>query len=909
MNTSDVGVVAFRALLRLYPREFRERFEEEMVDFFVARRNEQEHRHGTWGRARLWMHLVADIVITAPVQQYRSLASLGMTDAARGSVNVERIDVPWSSPEYPPELRPMDVLKQDFRFALRSLARHKAFATVAALTLALGIGANTAIFSVVDAVLLRPLPWPSGERLMVVYTARPQNPQGGTAYLDFKDWQAQTASFDEMGVMRGQSVNLTGVETPERLIGNFVSAGMMRMLGASTLQGRLFTDAETEVATKAPVAVISEPAWRTRFGSRPDMLGRTMILNGVAFTVVGILRPGFTTPQGTPDVFMPIGYYPNRGDLDSRGRGGVMAYARLKEEVSPAAAQSDLDRVSARLAELYPATNAGSVATAQPLKGEIVSGARLMLFVVLGSVGIVLLIACANVANLQLARATARQRELSVRAALGAGRGRLMRQLLTENLVLALVGGAGGLLVAWLGVRWGATAVQNSVTVFGDITLSTTVLGFAVLVTLLTAFLFGIAPAWTATRVRLNEALTLRGDVPGGRLRAHNLVVAAQIALSVVLLVGAGLMTRSLIALTRVNPGFDASKVLTLQFRLPPSTYDTEEKIAAMFGRTIAEVRAVPGVKSAALVRATPLNGNGEMLPYTYDGSSAEPDKLPTAHANIVSGDFFETMTIPVLAGRDFSDEDRASSMHVAIVNEQLARKIAPDGQVLGKRVKLAPADPDARWATVVGVVGNAKHFTVNEVQRDQVYVPYTQRALIFTELVVRTDAEPLMVADAVRAAIWRVDRDQPVWRVRPLMLSIQNQLGARTFTMKLLAAFAILAVLLATIGVYGVMSYVVARRKQEMGIRMALGAGRRQLVSMVLRQGMVTVTLALAVGIGAAFAAARILETQLFGVSPSDPLTFVAVPLGLGVIALFACYLPARRASRVDPLIALRSD
>lgn len=866
----DLGTRVFRRLMRLYPETFQVRFEDEMMEFYRERRSEHP---GVRGAIRLWLHLLGDAAVSVPRQHY------------------------------------MDNFRQDLRFALRSLARHRAFATVAALTLALGIGANTAIFSVVDAVLLRPLPWPSGERLTIVHTARPQNPQGGTAYLDFKDWSAQAASFEEMGVLRGQSVNLTGGEAPDRLFGSFVSAGMLRLLGATTLQGRVFTDAETEVATRAPVALISEPTWRTRYGSRPDMVGRTMVLNGVAFTVVGILNPGFTTPQGTPDVFMPIGYYPNRGDLDTRGRGGVTAFGRLKEGVSIAAAQSDLDRVSARLAELYPATNAGSSASVQPLKEQIVSGARLMLFIVLGSVGIVLLIACANVANLQLARATARQRELSVRAALGAGRGRLMRQPLTENLVLALVGGAGGLLVAWLGVRWGATAVQNTVTVFGDITLSTTVLLFAAVVTLLTALLFGIVPAWSATRVRLNEALTLRGDVPGGRLRTHNMVVAAQIALSVVLLVGAGLMTRSLMALTRVNPGFDASKVLTLQFRLPAGTYDTEEKIAAMFSRTITEVRAVPGVRSAALVRATPLNGNGEVLPYTFEGSSAEPDKLPTAHTNIVSGDFFETMTIPMLAGRDFGDEDRVGSMPVAIVNEQLAKKIAPDGQALGKRVKITPADPEARWATVVGVVGNAKHFAINEAQRDQVYVPYTQRALIFTELVVRTDAEPLTVADAVRAAIWRVDRDQPVWRIRPLMLSIENQLGARAFTMKLLLAFAVLAVVLATIGVYGVMSYVVARRKQEMGIRMALGAGRRQLVSMVLRQGMATVGIALAVGIAAAFAVTRVIETQLFGVSPTDPLTFVGVPVALGVIALFACYLPARRASKVDPLIALRAD
>jgi predicted permease len=358
-----------------------------------------------------------------------------------------------------------------------------------------------------------------------------------------------------------------------------------------------------------------------------------------------------------------------------------------------------------------------------------------------------------------------------------------------------------------------------------------------------------------------------------------------------------------------VNPGFEAAQVLTLQFRLPAGIYNTEEKIAGMFSRTIAEVRAVPGVRSAALVRATPLNGNGEMLPYLVEGSTAAPDKLPTAHANIVSDGYFDTMRLPVLAGRDFAGDDRATTMRVAIVNEQMAKKIAPDGQPLGKRVKISPADTAAGWATVVGVVGNAKHFAINEHQVDQVYVPFTQRPLIFTELVVRTDGDPMTVAEPVKKAIWRVDRDQPVWRIRPLTLSIQNQLGARAFTMRLLAAFAALAVVLATIGVYGVMSYAVARRTQEMGIRMALGAGAKQVVSMVLRQGMRTVAIALALGLAGAFAATRLLETQLFGVTATDPLTFVTVPVALGAIALLACYLPARRASRVDPLVALRSD
>jgi putative ABC transport system permease protein len=522
---------------------------------------------------------------------------------------------------------------------------------------------------------------------------------------------------------------------------------------------------------------------------------------------------------------------------------------------------------------------------------------------------VVLLIACANVANLQLARATARHRELSVRAALGAGRSRLVRQLLTENVVLSLAGGLGGIGIAYGGVRWFAAAAPDVLPVIGSIALNTTVLVFAGLVTLATGLVFGLAPAWSATRNRLADALTLRSDLGGARLRAHNAVVVAQIALCVVLLVSAGLLTRSLIALSRVNPGFDAAHVLTMQFRLPAATYDSEEKIAVMFSRTIAEIRAVPGVRQAALVRATPLNGNGELLPYDVEGSAhANPQDLPLAHRNIVSDHFFATMRIPRLGGRDFSDADQHGSLPVAIVNAQLAKKLAPQGSPLGKRIRVSPSDGVA-WLTVVGVVGNAKHFSLNEQQLDQIYVPYAQVPLIFTELVVRTDGDPMSVANAVRAAIWRVDRDQPVWRIRPLVAPIEGQLAGRAFMSRLLGSFAVVGLILATIGVYGVMSYAVARRTQEMGIRMALGAEARQVVGMVLRQGLRTIAIALVIGLGASLGAARLIEAQLFDVAPTDPLTFALAPLVLAVIAIVACYLPARRASRVDPLVALRSE
>lgn len=523
-----------------------------------------------------------------------------------------------------------------------------------------------------------------------------------------------------------------------------------------------------------------------------------------------------------------------------------MVFGKLKASATMAEAQQELDGIAVRLGERYPSTNAGSGVSVQPLKEQIVGNSRTPLLIVLASVGTVLLIACANVGNLQLARAAAHRRELSVRAALGAGRQRLVRQLLTESLVLSVVGGLAGLGIAYAGVR----------------------------------------------------------------VTAHHALVVGQIALCVVLLVCAGLLTRSLIALAPVQPGFDATNVLTLQFRLPPARYDGEQKIADMFDRTIREIRIVPGVQSAALVRATPLNDNGERIPYEVDGSTiTEVEKLPSAHRNIVSPGFFETLRIPRMSNRDFSEDDRATTLPVAIVNEQTgAGKIAPGESAIGRRVRLRDGDEPV-WVTIVGVVGNARHFQVNEAQLDQVYLPYQQKALIFTEVVVRSSGDLMLLSNAVRSAIWRVDRDQPVWGVRPVVQSIERQLGSRQFTMRLLASFTGLAVLLAVIGVYGVMSYAAARRTQEMGVRMALGAGTTQVVGLVLRQGMRSIALALVIGVAAALAATRVLETQLYGVEPTDPLTFIAVPLTLAVVALAACYLPARRASRVDPIAALRTD
>lgn len=898
---NDTGERVFRALLLLYPPGFRARFGEEMVAFFRARRLEAQHQGSIGARVRLWRQLLVDVASSAPLQWFRRARSTELGADA---------EVPWASPFYLEREHSMDVLRQDIRFAFRTLRVRPTFTLVAVLTLALGIGATTAIFSVVSAVLLRPLPWPHADRLAVVWGTRGTARQNGVVYLDYLDWRAQTRSFAGLGVVRAQSVNLTGGDQPERIIGEFVTANIFQILGNTAQQGRLFSEQETDVGTKQPVAVISDGFWRAHLGGRASALGSTLVLNGQPFTIIGITRPDVTEPFAAPDVWMPIGYYPNQGDLDHRGQPGVLVIGKIKPGVSLAAAQLDLDAVARRLASEYPKTNAGVGANLQPVADLIVGPVRTPMLIVFGAVAIVLLIACANVANLQLARAAARRRELSVRAALGAARTRLVRQLLTESVLLSTAGGALGVLLAYWGVSASGAVLLADVPVHGAISLDAPVLLFAAAVTVVAGILFGSAPAWQYSRADVHDALSIRGDTASGldKARLRGALVTGQMALCVVLLVSAGLLTRSLVALGRVQPGFDASHTLTLQFRLPVAKYRTGVQIADMFTRTLAEMRDVPGVENAALVRATPLNGNGENYPYALaDQPIADSQLAPTAQVNIISPGYFDTMRIPRLAGRDFTMQDRDSSAMVAIVNDRLAQRAWPDESPIGKRIRVG-AD-GAPWATIVGVVGTVKHYRLSEDPLDQVYLCYLQRPLIFTEAVVRTTGDPAAMAGAIRAAIWRVDRDQPVWRVRSMDRVLDDARGGPRMIVSLMAAFALLSLVLAAVGVYGVMSYTVARRTHELGIRLALGAGRRQVIGMVLRQGMRTVALALAIGIAAAAATSRLLSSQLFGISTTDAVTFAVVPGVLALVALAACYLPARRASRVDPIVALRTE
>jgi predicted permease len=802
----------------------------------------------------------------------------------------------------------MDTLLQDLRYTVRQLVSRPGFTAVAVLTLALGIGATTAIFSVADAVLLRQLPYPEAQRLTVVWGARGTQRPLLIPITDFVDLRARNHSFADMGIARVQSVNLTGTDTPDRLIGSFVTASTLHLLGARMALGRSFTEQETAIGAGQAVAVLSYGTWQSRFGGTAGIVGRTVVLNGRPHVVIGVTAQEYQDAFGPVDVWLPITSAPNPTWFQ-RGQPSVWAVALLKPGVTAADAQRDASAIAAQLAAEYPTTNGGSDALVMPLREYFVGGTRATLMIVLAFVGVVLLIACANVANLQLARATARLREMSVRAALGAGRGRLVRQLLTESLLLSLIGGLLGIALAYWSVDAIVAAAPGGLPTFGSVDINVRVLAFSTALIVLSGLLFGIVPALHGTRIDLGAALTQRaGDgARGGRLDVRQLFVAIEMALCIVLLVGAGLLTRTLAALRQVDPGFKPDHLLTAEFRLPGVKYDTPEKQNQFMTSALAAIRAVPGVRQAALVNAMPLSGNWGGVQFApLDHPELNTATAPMAQANGMSDGAFATMGIR-LVGRDFDARDRPGAPLVVIVNEELARRTWPGRQALGQRLRLVLA-PDTT-ATVIGVAANVKQVTLGEPATPQIYQPMLQGPGIFNTVAARTDGDPDALASAVRAAIWSVDPDQPVWKMRSMAMLVRRDFAAPQFTMALTLAFALIALLLAAVGVYGTMSYAVVQRTREVGIRMALGARRQEVVRLVLRRGLSVIALALAVGLAAALGLAPLLRRQLYGVAPLDPVTFLAVPLVLTGVALVACYLPARRAAAVDPVVALRTE
>ncbi len=801
----------------------------------------------------------------------------------------------------------METFIQDVSYGLRTMRKNPGFTLIALLTLALGIGANTAIFSVVNAALLRPLPLDHPEQLVLVYSRTGREARNYVAYPDLRDWQAQSQSFAHLSAIVPQSVNLTGRAEPGRVIGGFVSTNFFKMLGVEPAAGRAFLPGEDEAGAER-VVVINHIVWRDRFGADPNLIGQTLTLNGQLFTVVGIMPEAFRFSWSDVDVWLPIQHYPNF-TLD-RGKTSAAVLGRLKPGVTTRQAQAEMETISARLAKQYPETNADRGINLVSFQAQLVELIRPSLLVLLGAVGFVLLIACANVANLLLSRSIARHKELALRAALGATRARLVRQLLTESLLLSLAGGVLGLLIGLWGMD--ALAANSAVDLPVGVTvkLDLAVLGFTASMAVLTGLIFGLLPALRFSRPDVHEALKEGGRTAGANLGssgARGLLVVTQVALALVLLVGAGLMVKSFMNLLGVDPGFDPKNVLTLEYRVPRNKYPEPQQQWRFHEQVVARVQALPGVESAAVVLALPHGGNVGGANFILPDRPAPPaGQELRAQTNRADPHYFRTMGIPLLLGRVFAEQDQPNASQVVVINQMMARRYWPNDDPIGKQVRLL--DPEVT-ASVIGVVGDVKHFSLDEPELSQIYLAYAQHPHIFATLAVRTSSEAMSFSNAVRGAVWSVDKDQPVWKVRTLEWLLDRSLGPQRFLMLLLAVFSALALVLSAVGIYGVMSYAVSQRTREIGVRLALGAQPRDILRLVVKQGFVLAFIGIVIGLVTSLALTRLMKSLLFGVSATDPVTFAVIALLLASIALLACYVPARRATKVDPMTALRYE
>ena len=813
----------------------------------------------------------------------------------------------------------------DLRYALRTLIKSPAFSIVAIAALALGIGANTAMFSVVNAILLRPLPFPQSDRLVTIWqtnsaVAKMGFPLAPTSVPDFQDWRTQAKSFEGVSALEGWNTNLTGDGESERLDGAGVSANLFSLLRVQPMLGRSFVEGEDQRGRNR-VVILSSELWQRRFGGDRSIIGRKLILDQEPYTVVGVMPPGFTFPSDTGmPAYMTFGahcaiwtpFAPSEGRSKNRGAHNLAVVARLKSGVSLTTAQAEMHTLATHFTQEYPDTNKDWGIELVPLQTQAAAGSERTLTVLMCAVGCILLIACANVANLLLARGLGRQKEIAIRRALGASRFRIVRQFLTESTLLALAGGLLGTLLAIWGTDLLLAVAPTTLPRLSEVRIDGGVLAFTLLVSLATGLLFGLAPALQSSRIGLSEKLK-EGD--RGSTAAHQRLrgglIVSEVALALVLLIAAGLLIESFAQLARVRPGFNPESLLTFNIALPDNPYRDRAKAITFFDQVVRRIEDLPGVKSAAAGNVLPLSGAEEVDGFQIEGRpKPKSGEMSTANFRWVTPDYFNTLQIPLKRGRAFNEHDNNDAPAVAVIDETMARLYFSGVNPIGQRFKGTNEKKEARPREIVGIVGDVRHSSLDAKPAPHIYFPHAQQGIGLMTVAVRSvGTQPTALLTLIRREVAAVDPNVPIADIRTMEQMVASSVAPSRFTMAILTAFAGVALLLASVGIYGVLAYSVNQRRREIGIRMSLGAQRRDVLQLFLSQGMSVTLIGIALGLGGAWAVTRIMRSLLYSVSPTDARVFLAVPLAFAVIAFLASFFPARKASRVNPIIALREE
>jgi putative ABC transport system permease protein len=805
---------------------------------------------------------------------------------------------------------------QDLIYAARTLRKSPGFTFVALLTLALGIGATTAIFSVVYGVLLQPLPFNDAARLILLNETTPRVGVVSVSYPNFQDWRAQTSQFSQIAAVSSVGFNLAGINQPEAIRGEAVSPNFLSVLGVKPALGRDFDPSE-EKAGAAPVLLLSYALWQSHFGADPSALGRTIMLDGKGYTIVGVLPADFRWPEKV-DVLEPIGVWVGQKPHEAaeRGqRGDLVVLGRLAQAATFAQAHAEMEGIASRLAKEYPEANDQFGVQLKPIRDAFVSEMRPAILALFGAVIFVLLIACANVANLLLVRRSGRTREIALRLALGASRTRIVRQMLIESFLLALVGGAIGLFLAFAGIKSMTEMIGVDRLSGATVAIKGVVLLFAVGIVALATFVFGLLPALRSTKTDVLANLK-EGSAGAGtgasQNRLRGVFVVAELALSLILLTGAGLMMKSLHLLLSVSPGFQPDRMLHMEMDLRSAQYDKDPAVVNFWKRVLDQVSALPGVQSVSVGTNLPMMDSHDRTDITIEGMPLpKPGSFPHPDLHVTSTGYFATMGIPLLSGRTFTEADNENSQKVGIINARLAKEFFPNGDAVGKRFRFGrPSEKEApKWIEIVGVVGDTKLYGLTNPARFEVYGPFPQWTPNNMDLLVKTSVDPAAMTSAIRGAVASIDKDQPIFAITTMNQLVSDSVSTRTFTLILLGLFSGLALVLAAIGIYGVISYSVAQRTRDIGIRIALGASRKDIFHNVVGLGLRLTFVGLLFGLMGAFAVTRVLSSLLYGVHSTDAVTFISVSLVLVIVALLASYLPARRAMRIDPIVALRYE